>query len=60
MSKLLRDAAANDLALHKVYMNVIEYSQILQGKRTPAPVPKQEPASMRVDLPKERRELPLP
>ncbi len=33
MAKLLRDADANDLDLHKVHMNVIEYQQILQGKR---------------------------
>jgi len=52
MSKLLRDAAANDLTLHKVYLNVVEYRQILQGKRTPAP--------MRAGLAKKKRVLPLP
>ena len=57
---LLRDAGANDLELHKVYINVIEYRQNLQGKRNPAPEPKQEPAPIPVVVPQKEKPLDVP
>lgn len=47
MMMLLSDAAANDLELRKVDMNVTEYRQTLQGKRKPSPT-KREPAPIPV------------
>ncbi|MBW2709901.1 MAG: hypothetical protein JRD04_11670 [Deltaproteobacteria bacterium] len=60
MMGLLSDAAANDLDLRKVRMNVTEYRQILQGKRKPTPEPKQEPVPILVVVPQKDKPLNVP
>ena len=44
MQKIIRDAAANSLDFHKIHMNIVEYRQILTGKKklpeaAPEPIP---------------------